>query len=415
MSAATPTARLEAAVHDFLDAEWDPDITLGAWWSRLARVGWSVPTWPKEWGGAGLSLSDAAVVRRVLEQRGAAAGPAGLGVMLAGPTVMAHGDDAHKQRFLPEIIDGTANWCQLFSEPAAGSDLASLTTRARRDGDRWIVTGQKVWTSNAHLADIGMLLARTDATTSGREGLTWFALDMDQPGAIELRPLREMTGRSLFFEVFLDGAVVDHECAVGGAGNGWAVARTTLANERAGLSGGAVGPAPGKRAGASTQRAGDAARRRARRSTPTGTSMAMRGRAFDALWDAARRTAVDTSPAVRAALAELAALERLTTLFQRTALARGRGAAADASIGKLLHSRQVRSSGRAASAISGAVGMLVGPEALGEGSLSELVLFIPAVSIYGGTDEIQRNVLAERILGLPRERAASAPSEGAVG
>src|SRR3954465_8865799 len=176
-------------VKAWLDENWDPGLAVGEWWERLGLSGWGAPTWPEEWYGKGLGRSDAALVQRAISEAGALGAPGGLGLMLAGPTIIAHGTDEQKERYVRDIVTGKKAWCQLFSEPGAGSDLAGLTTRAVRDGEEWIVNGQKVWTSGGQIADMGMLLARTNAEVPKHQGITWFALDMHQPG-VEIRPLR---------------------------------------------------------------------------------------------------------------------------------------------------------------------------------------------------------------------------------
>jgi hypothetical protein len=242
-------------VEAWLRDQWDPEITVREWWSRLADSGWGAPMWPVEWGGRGLGRAEATEVGRAFKAAGAIGGPAGLGTLLAAPTILTHGTDEQKRRYLRPIQDGTEAWCQLFSEPGAGSDLASLSCRAERDGDEWVITGQKVWTSHGHLADLGMLIVRTDVDAPKHRGISYFAIDMHQPG-IEVRPLKEMTGRSLFNEVFLDGARVRNDALIGDFNAGWAVTNTTLMAERTGLGAGAAGAEggafPGAIAGIST-------------------------------------------------------------------------------------------------------------------------------------------------------------------
>jgi alkylation response protein AidB-like acyl-CoA dehydrogenase len=395
---------LRRELRAWLDDNWDPDLTIGEWWERLGEAGWAAPTWPTEWYGRGLSRDEANVVSRELSAHGALAGPAGLGLLLAGPTIVAHGTDEQKKRFLPDIVTGKRMWCQLFSEPGAGSDLAGLQAKAVRDGDEWVVNGQKVWTSGAQWADLGMLLARTDPDVPKHRGITYFALDMDQPG-IDVRPLREMTGRALFNEVFLsDGRVADAD-VLGGLNNGWAVANTTLANERAGLGaggGGAAGGAvPGTKAGFLDKRAGDFAR--AGRSAVGGAALT---RGAGLLLEVAKDNGAIAEPTVRQDLMRLytmGEIARYTNLRMKAAKAAGRGPGPEANTAKLLMSRMTRLTRDLGPAILGAHGQLAGGDAPLNGMITELALFAPAVSIYGGSDEIQKNIIGERVLGLPSE------------
>lgn len=325
-------------------------------------------------------------------------------MMLAAPTILAHGTLAQQLELLPGIANGQQNWCQLFSEPGSGSDLASLRTRATPVEGGWLINGQKVWTSNGHLADLGMLLARTDAASSGRRGIAWMAIDMHQPG-IDVRPLREMTGRSLFTEVFLDGAFVRDDAVVGGPGSGWAAARTTLASERIGLSeGGAVTLPPGAKGGFLDRRAGDVAAQLGQRRRPSGTSLAMRGRAWSAIEPVASTAGLHRDQQLRCV--RLAELERVAELMQRRAAGDTAFGSTYPSLGKLLHSRQVRLARDTASDASG-LSLVAYDDADQASDLRELVMFAPAVSIYGGSDEIQKNLIAERLLGLPRDSATS--------
>src|SRR5689334_9249342 len=185
MTSPTPDA-VAAEVRQWLEANWDPDLSLVEWRGRLADSGWGCPTWPREWYGRGLPPSMADVVHAEFDRVGAVGTPAGGGIGLAAPTILEHGSDELKGRLLRPIVTGEHTWCQLFSEPGSGSDLAGLTTRAERDGDEWVVSGQKVWNTSAHHAAYGMLLARTDWNVPKHRGITYFAIEMQQPG-VEVR------------------------------------------------------------------------------------------------------------------------------------------------------------------------------------------------------------------------------------
>jgi alkylation response protein AidB-like acyl-CoA dehydrogenase len=390
-------------VRAWLASNWDPELTLAEWWERLADSGWAVPTWPEEWFGKGLTGDLAAVVTRELRAAGAVGPPAGLGLMLAGPTIVAHGSEEQKRRYLRPIVTGQEAWCQLFSEPGAGSDLASLQCRAVRDGEEWVVTGQKVWTSGAQVADLGMLLARTDVDVPKHRGISYFAIEMDQPG-VDVRPLREMTGRALFNEVFLDDARVADHALIGGLNNGWMAAMTTLANERASLGGGGGGAAgvgvPGTKAGMLERRVGDLVR------GGGGGQRALGARGFATMRKAAEGEGRTGDPMVRQALAQLYSMEeisRYTVLRTKAAKAAGRGPGPEANTAKLSMSRMTRLTRDLGLEILGAKGMLHGADAPMGGMLQELAIFAPAVSIYGGSDEVQKNIIGERVLGLPKE------------
>jgi len=399
----SPDTRAE--VRAWLEDNWDPDLTVGEWWERLAEAGWATPAWPEEWMGRGLGRSDAAQVSAEIAEFGALGPPGGLGLMLAGPTIIAHGTDEQKARYLPAIAKGQEAWCQLFSEPGAGSDLAGLQSRAVKDGDEWVVTGQKVWTSGGHSADLGMLLARTDPSVPKHKGISYFALPMDQPG-IDVRPLREMTGRALFSEVFIDEARVADDALIGGLNQGWAAAMTTLANERAGLGGGGGSEAtslalPGQKAGQLERRAGEFAAKGTR-----GTGTALAGRGHRLLMQVARDLGRNDDPVVRQDLMRLYTLDKIAGWAVRRAkadAAAGRATGGEANVAKLMMTHITRLSREVGLEILGASGMLMGPETPSGGIVQELALFSPAVSIYGGTDQVQRNILGERALGLPRE------------
>jgi alkylation response protein AidB-like acyl-CoA dehydrogenase len=404
MSAPTPDP-VRAEVRAFLADAWDPDLTVAQWWELLGESGWCAPTWPQEWFGKGLGRDAVAIVNDELRAAGAVGPPSGLGMLLAGPTILAHGTDEQKARYLRPIVTGQEGWCQLFSEPGAGSDLASLQTKAERDGDEWVITGQKVWTSGGQVAQLGMLLARTDPDAPKHTGISYFVFEMDQPG-VEVRPLREMTGRALFSEVFFDDARVRDDAIIGGLNNGWLVANTTLANERAGLGtggGGAGGSAfPGKKAGMLGVRVGDLAERTAR----SGVQPANFGGAFDLVRTIADKLGRTDDPIVRQRLIELYTLNelgRMTTMRIKASVAAGRGPGPEANTAKLMMSRMCRLVRDLGPAILGPEAMIMGDATTGGGVLQELVLFAPAPSIYGGSDEIQKNIIGERVLGLPKE------------
>jgi alkylation response protein AidB-like acyl-CoA dehydrogenase len=399
----TPT-EVRAAVTQFVAERWDPQGTVGAWWAALAEAGYASPMLPPEHGGLGYPRDLAAIVNRALADAEVVGPPAGIGLMLAAPTISAHGTPEQIRRFLPPILDGRHGWCQLFSEPGAGSDLAGLQARAERDGDEWVVSGQKVWTSTGQHADWGMLLARTDPDLPKHQGITWFAFPMAQEG-VEVRPLREMTGRAMFNEVFLDGARVHQECVIGEVGDGWRVANTTLMVERAGIGGGggdAFGAAiPGSIAGHLPKRAGDFLGRR----SAAGAAKVDLGLVRELASIAAERGELDE--VTRQDLARLLTEVELTRLLVARAREDAAVAMAVPNIAKLRMSHSLRLARDVASRVVGAGATLWGPDAPTGGAVQELTVFSPAPSIYGGSDEVQRNILGERVLGLPKEPGPS--------
>jgi alkylation response protein AidB-like acyl-CoA dehydrogenase len=408
-------------LRDWLRHNWDPDLTVGEWWERLGLAGWSAPSLPADRYGRGLSRTDSVRVAEAISGFGALGAPAGLGLLLAGPTIADHGNREQIDRYVRDIVIGATAWCQLFSEPGAGSDLAGLTTRAIQDGDEWIVNGQKVWTSGGQYADLGMLIARTNPEVPKHQGITWFALDMHQPG-VEVRPLRELTGNALFNEVFLTDARAPSTAVIGGLHNGWAVANTTLMHERSGLgSGGGSGAAgavlPGTVANQRGARAGDFVSAEGKRRTRNRSGDARPGSA-KLLIDAAKANGTAADPLIRQDLVRLHTLGeigRYNSLRWKAARASGRDIPGLANISKLQMSEMVRLSSDLGLRIAGVAGTLHAydeasraalVEATGDpmaGVLAGMALFAPAPSIYGGTDQIQRNIIGERVLGLPKE------------
>jgi alkylation response protein AidB-like acyl-CoA dehydrogenase len=224
----------------WVDAHWRPELTVREWWRLLVDAGYAYPAWPTGVGGASMSYRDAFAVTGALASRKVVAPPSGhLAATLAAPTILEHGTPEQIQELVRPIALGEAAWCQLFSEPGSGSDLASAGTRAELDGDEWVVTGQKVWNSAANMADMGMLLARTDIDLPKHRGMSYFAIDMRQPG-IEVRPLKVMNGTAPFCEVFLNEARVPASRMIGELGNGWRVAQTTMQHERNMVAGGGM-------------------------------------------------------------------------------------------------------------------------------------------------------------------------------
>ena len=375
----------------WLEARWDPALTVRAWWRCLADARLSQPALPEPWG-RGWAPAQAVALRRATAGRGMLRPPGGVATMMALPTLLLHGSDALVGRLVPPLLDGTHHWCQLFSEPGAGSDLAGLQTRAERDGDEWVVTGQKVWSSFAQWSDYGILLARTDAGRPKRRGITFFAFPMRQPG-VDVRPLREMTGRAIFNEVFITEARVPHGNVVGEVHGGWAVAAATLAFERAGIGAadeGVMGDAvAGSVAGHLDQPAGSFVGR----GSAAGEGAPPR---VDLIGLAAAGTSHDA--VTRQALARLHAVQRINAWHLAAVIADTTGSAGHANLAKLRSSLLSSATRDAAAAI-------VGPGAIAgdDGAVREMIVGSPAASIYGGTDQIQRNIIGERVLGLPRE------------
>jgi alkylation response protein AidB-like acyl-CoA dehydrogenase len=392
-------AGLRDEVIAWLEEHWDPSLTTEEWWRIVGDAGWTAPHFTPEEGGRGLSRRSGTTVRSAFLAHGALRPPGGLGLLMAAPTILTQGTPEQKDRLVPPILRGEVGWCQLFSEPGAGSDLAGLSTRAVRDGDRWIISGQKVWSSEAHMADYGMLLARTDPDVVKHAGISWFAFPLNQPG-VEVRPLREMTGQAVFNEVFIDEAIVADADLIGGAGNGWAVTQTTLYFERTGIGAGgshAGFPHPGPKGGMHGRTAGDAAQDVAESANLVVTLP-------DVLALAQRLGAAD-DPLLRQKLARLVTYTetgKWNALRGKAEAARG-GGESITSIGKIAQTRIMKLAAEIGLDVLGPGGTLAGADGLEAGRYAEAFVFAPASSIYGGTDEIQRNIIAERTLGLPRD------------
>jgi alkylation response protein AidB-like acyl-CoA dehydrogenase len=352
-------------------AEPDGDDARYAWardWQRrLHEGGWAGVHWPKEYGGRGASLMETAIF---FEELGRARGPLPanvLGLLLGGPTVMVWGTDEQKDRFLEPILSAEEIWCQGFSEPDAGSDLASLKTRAVPDGDDWVVTGQKVWTSGAQHSKWCMLVARTDTEAAKHKGLTYFLMDMEQD-AVQVRPLRQITGEAEFNELFIEEARIGGENVVGGVGNGWKVALTTLMNERAGLA--------------------------------FFLQVRLRQRLDELIERAAGNGALDDAR-IADTLAELHVRTEILRLLAWKGLStieRYGQPGPEGSLTKWLWSDTNQRLSQLAADVLGAEALTAGT------SWAYELLRSPGNSIEGGTTEILKNIVAERVMGLPRAR-----------
>jgi alkylation response protein AidB-like acyl-CoA dehydrogenase len=340
----------------------------------LAEAGYVAPHWPRPWGLDADPIAQL-VIDDELRRAGVARPINPIGIGWAGPTLLHAGTQAQQERYLMPMLAGEELWCQLFSEPGAGSDLADLSTRAVRDGDTYVISGQKVWTSLAHLSRFGILLARTDPDVAKHQGISYFVCPMDSPG-ITIRPIVEMTGVHLFNEVFLDEVRIPVENRVGAENQGWALAKVTLGNERVSLSG--EGALWG------------------------------RGPTTEDLLELARKAGGVSDPRLRQRLAELyieAEVLRLIRLRAVTAAVKGHQPGPEASVRKALADEHGQRIMGLAKDLAGAHGMLSGsaPFGVSDGQWSYGYLFAPALTIGGGTSEVQRNIIAERALGLPHD------------
>jgi alkylation response protein AidB-like acyl-CoA dehydrogenase len=343
-----------------------------AWQRKKSEAGWVCLHWPKEYGGRG-----ATAVERVIWQQEEGiyfklTTPFQIGEGMCGPTLMTYGSEADKRRYLPRIASGEEIWCQLFSEPSAGSDVAGLRTRAERDGDRWIINGQKIWTSGAHYSDYGILITRTDPTVPKHKGLTMFYIDMRSPG-VEVRPIKQANGMQEFNEVFFTNLRVPDSQRLGAVGDGWNVSLTTLMNERMSIG--------------------------ARLAT-----------GFAELFDFCCNLMTEDGLAIddratRSRLANWAVKSsglKYTSMRAITSLSKGERPGPENSIGKLVSGTMLQDIAAYAMDLQGANGMLNDPEtAEAAGQFQAMLMSSPSTRIAGGTDEILRNIIAERVLGLP--------------
>ena len=345
------------------------------WQKRKYDAGWACITWPKEYGGRGASPIENVIWNQEESKYDLPQGVFSIGQGMAAPTLMMWANDEDKARFLPKLASGEEIWCQLFSEPAGGSDLAALRTKAVKDGDEWVINGQKIWTSGAHYSDYGILVLRTDPDVPKHKGLTYFWIDMKSPG-IEIKPIKQISGDANFNEVYFTDVRVSDSQRLGAEGQGWQVALTTLMNERAsiGAGGGAAG--------------------------------------VSSLYQLAKDVEIDGKPAiknpsVRAKLADWYCQEsglKYTAWRTLSALSRGETPGPENSIGKLVGAPKAQDLASFAIDLQEMAGAIRDPKLSEAAALyQETYMSIPGLRIAGGTDEIMANIIAERVLGLPQD------------
>ncbi len=355
----------------------DPLEASKRWQLKKAEAGWACLQWPREYGGRGATPIQSVIWNQEEGVYAKLSGTFIIGQGMCGPTMMAYASESQKQRYLPKLASGEEVWCQLFSEPHSGSDLAGLRTRAEKDGDEWVVNGQKIWTSGADHSDYGILITRTDPTIAKHKGLTMFFVDMKSPG-IDIRPIKQINGQSGFNEVYFDNVRLADEQRLGEVGEGWSVSITTLMNERLAIGGGISTGFP------EIKELVDA--------LPLGV-----GKAID-------------NQAVRSKLADWyakAAGLRNTAARSISALSKGETPGPENSIGKLVAGTIMQDIAKFAMDLQGFGAVLTDPEvAEGAARFQAMLLRSPAVRIEGGTDQILRNIIAERVLGLPADLRA---------
>ncbi len=392
---------VRSEVRAWLEANWNPNLSLIDWRNLLVDSGWGVPTWPKEWHGHDLPLALLQVVDEEFERMGAVGVARKGSSTLAAATILAHGNDAQKEKFLRRLLTGEDAWCQLFSEPGSGSDLAGATTRAVLNGDQYIVNGQKVWNTSAHHADYGILLARTNADVPKHQGLSYFLIPMHQPG-VEVRPLRQMNGHASFNEVFFADAQIPRENRLEDEGDGWKIATTTLMHERR--------YADSMRR--DTQVTENSERIYQEEAEEIATALEpytwypQRAGRVDLVIERAKATGRNTDPVVRQEIAKLMCMARCaewTAQRARVAQEQGRQPGPEGSLGKLASSYVARAANQVHTMITGTDAMLTGDDSPMEGVIAEILVSTPAISIAGGTDEIQKNIISERVLKMPKE------------
>jgi len=362
---------------DMLSEDDSEDLIAAAkaWQKKKADARWTCITWPEEYGGRGGTTLQNVIYRQEEAKFRTPPDIYGIGLGMCGPTIMTHGTPEQQEKWIPKMVSGEEVWCQLFSEPSAGSDLAGLRSTAVRDGDDWIVNGQKIWTTGAQFCDWGILVVRSDPNAVKHAGLTYFVVDMHSPG-IEIRPITQINGGHGFNEVFFSDVRIPDSQRLGAVGDGWRVAITTLMNERASIGGGGG------------------------------------GNQLREIMDLARETEIDGKPAiqdssVRQKLAEFYVRQKglqFTGNRSLTALSRGTTPGPESSLGKLVGAALLQEMSSFAIDLQGLSGGSDDATATSQESMWQgRYLAIPGLRIAGGTDEVLRNIISERVLGMPPE------------
>jgi alkylation response protein AidB-like acyl-CoA dehydrogenase len=355
--------------------EADALVKAKAWQDKKAAAGYAKIGWPKEFGGLAGTPMQQVIYNQEEAKFDAPGGFFDIGLGMCIPTLMTYGKKEDLDRYVKPALHGKEIWCQLFSEPSAGSDVAGLKTRAVKDGDDWVINGQKVWTSGAHYSDYGILLTRTDPNVPKHKGLTMFYINMKDP-AVTVKPIKQISGGANFNEVFFNDLRIPDSQRLGAVGDGWKVALTTLMHERLAVGGGAGGAGPDWRE----------------------------------LLELARQTELEDGPAIRNAVVREKIADtyvrtqglKYTTYRTMTALSRGQQPGPEASIGKLVSAPKLQDITGFGTDLQGAAGVIMDPdEAPMQAGFQQGYLASPGLRIAGGTDEIMRNIISERVLGLP--------------
>ena len=360
------------------------------WLQRMASRGWTVPSWPKEYGGGGLAPQEHMVFVQEMARISARPATMGMGISMFGPTLLEFGTEEQKHRHIPNIVDGSIQWCQGYSEPGAGSDLANVQSKAVPDGDNYVINGSKIWTSGAQRADGMFALVRTDPDAPKHDGISFILLDMNQPG-VSIKPIRLIAGSSPFCETFFDNAVASKDDIIGGLNKGWTVGKRLLQHERGGQGGLGAGGGTRRRRGSAPQRG-----RRGPAADLIDTAITYVGEKEGRIAD----------PVVRDQIIQHAQVQQAMQLTQRRAGEENRSGKTEGdttSIFKLVGSTLAKESANMKVALMGSQGYGWEGDEFTANELQSTRSWLSsrAITIYGGTNEIQMNIISKRVLGLP--------------